>query len=232
MSPRVIILGIVSLLCLLSVLGILLLPEPERPRILLYGDSMCSSAGEFAPAMQQAFANAEIIADGQAGAPSPRLAAAFAAAPAWVAHPDLVLVIMGANNLAWAPDDTPERTWTDFAAIRRTVQAAGVPIFLGTPLPATQGVVHGHPCDERWRTPFLRRLHDLVLERAGTNAVDFDEAVPSAEAPALISECLHPNAEAGKHMASLVHRIVCRERYRREFARVCGRWTGFWRAAH
>jgi hypothetical protein len=223
MSRRVIILGLVSLVCVSGFLSILLLPDPERPRILLYGDSMCSTSGEFAPAMHQAFANAEVIADGRVGAPSPRLAAAFAAAPAWVAPPDLVFVIMGANNPAWAPNDTPERAWIDFATIRKTAQAAGVPIFLGTPLPATQGVLHGHPCDERWRTPFLRRVHDLVLEQAGADAIDFDEAVPQAEASVLISDCLHPNAEAAKRMAAVVHRIVCQQRYRREFARVCGR---------
>jgi hypothetical protein len=185
---------------------------------------MCSTSCEFAPAMQRAFVNAEIIAGGHVGEGTRTLAIAFATAPGWVAHPDLVLVIMGANNPAWAPNDTPERAWTDFAAIRKTVQATGVPIFIGTPLPATQGVLHDHPCDERWRTPFLRALHDLVLERLGTEAIDFDEAVPPPEAPTLIPDCLHPNAEAAKRMAAVVHRIVCQQRYRREFAGVCGRF--------
>jgi lysophospholipase L1-like esterase len=201
------------------------------PQILLYGDSLCSPSSNFSTAMQEAFPQTEVVPAGIVGATTWAMAERWAQADAlisgeWTGRPDLIVVLMGVNNFGWDHSHDPEWGWADLESIRRKAQARHAPILIGTPL--TYGRTYGpdkKPCPPKWSASYVSQVRKLLLQLSQPDVIDFNEAIPLDEADTLLPDCLHPSPDGGRRMAAQVHRIVCQERYRPEFARVCGRPT-------
>jgi lysophospholipase L1-like esterase len=193
-----------------------------KPRILLWGDSLCSNKCEFYLAMQRKFPQAEVIPGGIIGAATWQRAAWFPQPDRWIDRPDVVIVLMGVNNYAHDHAHRPEAGWADLESIRQRARKAHVPIFIGTPLPYGRWSSPGKvPCSPQWSARYVRELRGLIIRRSQPDVIDFEQAIPTATAERWIEDCLHPNAAGGKRMADLVRTTICKGHSRKKFMPLC-----------